>query len=82
LGWSPIRKGTENKRREDNRSEEKRKKIREEMRRQGKRTEINCEGFAPYATTKIFDICGGGAGRLMRGRGGFGLATYKKGNSK
>ena len=51
----------------------------EEMGRQGKGTEKKCKGFAPYATTKIFDICGGGAGRLMRGRGGFGLATYKKG---
>jgi hypothetical protein len=67
---------------EENRREEKRKKKREGMRRQGKRTGKNCEGFAPYATTKNFDICGEGAGRLMHGRGGFGLATYKKGNSK
>jgi len=38
------------------------------MRRQGKGTEKNSEGFAPYATTKNVDICRGVAGRLMRGR--------------
>jgi hypothetical protein len=54
---------------EENRREEKRKKKREEMRKQGKRTEKNCEGFAPYATIQNFDICRGGARRLMHGRG-------------
>ena len=55
--------------RELKRTEEKRKKIREEMRKQGKRTGKNCEGFAPYATIQNFDICRGGARRLMHGRG-------------
>jgi hypothetical protein len=61
--------GRQLKRTEEKRREEKRKKIREEMRRQGKGTEKNIEGFAPYATTKNVDICRGGAGQLMRGRG-------------
>jgi hypothetical protein len=36
---------------EENRREQKRKNIREEKGRQGKRTEKNFEGFAPYTTT-------------------------------
>ena len=55
-------KRTEEKRREEEENKRRAEKTREETRK-------NCEGCAPYATTQNFDICRGGAGRLMHGRG-------------
>jgi hypothetical protein len=64
---------------EENRREEKRKNVREEEGREQKKI-TRASHLIQLQTIMIFVWVG--AGRLMRGRGCFGLATYKEGNRK